>query len=107
LALDAPKQGGMALHQLSGAVDAGRNDAGGGVILEALAKRAALASIEGEHRGVRRETRKRAVDHGPRYAGRRGFARHGGQENIEIAAARRRPGLRREKQGAKQDRERS
>ena len=107
LALDAREQGGMALHQPSGAVDAGRNDAGRGVILEALAKRAALAPIEGKHRSVWRQTRKRAVDHRPRYAGGRGFARYGGQESVEVTAARRRPRRRREKQGAKQDGERS
>ena len=46
----------MALHQLFGALDASRDDAGRGVFLETLAERAALAAVEGKHRapsGVR------------------------------------------------------
>ena len=36
LLLDAPEQRGVHLHQFPGAVDAGRDDPGGGVLLEAL-----------------------------------------------------------------------
>src|SRR6202050_1731308 len=87
LALDAREQCGMALHQLSGAVDAGGDDAGRGVFLEALAERAALTPIEGKHRSVLRETGERAVDHCPRNPGGRGFARHRREEAAKIASA--------------------
>src|SRR3979409_478321 len=93
--------------QLPGAIDAGRDDAGGGVVLEALAKGAALAPVEGKHGRVERDTREGAVDHRPRNAGGSGFAPHGGQECVEIASARRRGDRRREKRDAKQDRERA
>ncbi len=46
-------------HQLLDAFDAGGDDAGRGVFLEALAESAALAPIEREHRAIRRETGKR------------------------------------------------
>ena len=73
----------MALHQLFGAFDASRDDAGRGVLLEALAERPALAPVESKHRAIQRETGKCAVEHRPRDAGGRGFARHGGQESVE------------------------
>ena len=94
----------MARHQLPGAIDASRDDAGRGIFLEALAERAALASVEREHPAVLREPRKCAVDHAPRHPRRRGFPRHGGQEGVEVAAALRGAGGRREEQDAKQDR---
>ena len=77
----------MPLHQLLGPLDAGRDDAGGGILLERLAEGAALAAIEGEHRGVGRDAGERLVDHRARDAGARRLASHGGQEAVEIAAA--------------------
>jgi len=90
LALDAREQRRMAMHQLPGAVDAGRHDPGRGVFLEALAERAALTPVEGKHRAVLRETSKRAVGHRPRDSDSRGFARHRHEEGAEIASACRR-----------------
>ena len=77
-------------------------DAGRRVFLKALAERAALAPVAGKHGAIGHETGKRAVEHGPRDADGRGFARHDGQESVKIAAARRGSGVRSEKQGAKQ-----
>ena len=106
VALDAPEEDGVPLHQLSGALDASWDDAGRRVLLEALTERAALAPVEGKHRAVRSESGERAVDHCPRNPGSGGFTRHGGQEGVEIASAPRRAGGQRENQGA-QDRAQS
>jgi hypothetical protein len=66
------------------------DDAGGGIFLETLAERAALAPVEGKHGAVLRETGKRAVDHCPRNPGGGGFARHRREEGAKIASACRR-----------------
>jgi hypothetical protein len=45
-----------ALHQFPGAADAGRDDPGGGVLLEALGvEHASLAAVEGDDGGVGRQ----------------------------------------------------
>jgi len=56
----------VALHQLFGAFDGSRDDAGRCVFLKALAEHAALAPVEGKHGAIGHETGKRAVEHRPR-----------------------------------------
>ena len=88
LALDAREQLGVRRHQPPGAVDAGRDDAGRGVLLEALGmKHAALAAVEGEHGGIGRKPREGLADHGLRDAGRLRVAADRGDEGAEVAAA--------------------
>src|SRR5258708_6958454 len=52
LPLNAREQRRMALQHLLAALDADGGNAGRGVILEAFAKSAALAAVEGEHRRI-------------------------------------------------------
>jgi hypothetical protein len=68
---------------------------------------ATLAPVKGKHCTIQRETGKCAFEYRPRAAGGCGFVRHGGPESVEIATACRGSGVRGEKQGAKQDAERS
>src|SRR5262245_46229836 len=77
----------MGLHQPLGAVDAGRNDARARVFLGALAERAALAAVEGEHGRINSHAGKGLVDHVTRDAGSLRLAPNGGKECLEIAAA--------------------
>ena len=77
----------MPRHQVAGAVDARRDDAGRGVFLEALAEGAALAAVEGEHRGIGREPGEGLVDDLARHVGGLRLAPHLAEEGVEIAAA--------------------
>ena len=57
------EQRGVHLHKLLGAADAGRDDPGGGVFLEALGvEHAALAAVEGKNGGVGRQAGEGLVD---------------------------------------------
>ena len=88
LPLDAPEQRGVHLHQFPGAADAGRDDPGGGVFLEALGvEHAALAAVEGEDGGVGRQAGEGLVDDRARDAPALRVARDRGQERVEVAAA--------------------
>jgi hypothetical protein len=88
LLLDAPEQRGVHLHQFPGAADAGRDDPGGGVFLEALGvEHAALAAVEGEDSGVGREAGEGLVDDRVRDALALRVARDRGQESVEVTAA--------------------
>src|SRR5580704_1220663 len=88
LLLDAPEQGGVHLHQFPGAVDAGRDDPGGGVFLEALGvEHAALAAVEGEDGGVGCQAGEGLVDDAARDALALRVARDRRQESVEVAAA--------------------
>src|ERR1700730_18288693 len=71
-----------------------RSDAGGSIALETLPKGAVLAAVEGQHRRIKRDAGKRAVDHTTRDTLALGVARHGGEEAVEVAAAARRAGRR-------------
>ena len=64
LPLDAGEQRGVRAHQLLGAVDARRNDAGRGVVLEAHGEGAVLAMVEGDHGGVGGDAGKGGLDGG-------------------------------------------
>jgi hypothetical protein len=76
------------LHQFPGAADAGRDDPGGGVFLEALGvEHAALAAVEGEDSGVGRQAGEGLVDDRARDALALRVARDRGQESVEVAAA--------------------
>ena len=88
LLLDAPEQRGVHLYQFPGAADAGRDDPGGGVFLEALGvEHAALAAVEGEDGGVGRQAGEGLVEDRARDALALRIARDRGQESVEVAAA--------------------
>ena len=77
----------MRLHQPLGARDADGDNARTRVFLEALAERAALAAVEGQHGGIDRDTGESLVDDAARNAGCLRLAPHGGKEGLEIAVA--------------------
>src|SRR5262249_58035026 len=80
--------GGVDLHQFPGAVHAGRDDPGRGVLLEAFGvEHAALAAVEGEDGGVGRQAGEGLVDDRARDAPALRVARDRGQESVEFAAA--------------------
>src|SRR5262249_15456411 len=95
------------LHERPCPLEARRGHAGCRVFLKTLAEGAALAPVERKHRAIERDAGERAVDHVARDAGGRGFARHGGQERVEIATALRRSGRRCEQQTPENDGDRS
>jgi hypothetical protein len=68
-------------------VDAPGADAGGDILLERFIEGAALAPVEGQHRRILRDARKRLADHRLRDAGRCRLLRHRRHEGVEIAAA--------------------
>ena len=82
--LDARHERGVALHQLSGAIDARGNDAGRGVFLEAFAESAALAAVEIEHRGIARHAGKGLVGHRSSHHDRLRSASYGGREWVRM-----------------------
>src|SRR6266567_1829828 len=90
LPLNAREQRRMALQHLLAALDADGGNAGRGVILEAFAKSAALAAVEGEHRRIESDAGERVVDDGTRDAGGGGLARNLSDEGAEVPAALRR-----------------
>jgi hypothetical protein len=75
------------LHHLLAALDAVGADAGGDVLLEALAEGAALAAVERQHRGVGGDAGERGRDHLAGDALGLRVARHRGEEGVEVAAA--------------------
>ena len=104
LLLDAREQLRVFLHQPFGALDARRDDAGGGVFLEALGmEHAALTPVEGQHGLILRHAGKGLGDDIARNAGGGRVARHGGHEAVEIAPALRRAGGRGEQERGEQD----
>ena len=106
LPLDAGEQLGVRRHQLPGAVDAGRDDAGRGVFLEALGvEHALLAAVEGQHVLVDGEAGEGLADDLARHAGGLRLAAHRGQEGVEIAAALRGERGRGESEGDGEDEE--
>ena len=88
----------MTHEQLLALGDAAGGDARCGIFLEGLAKGAALAAVEVQHRGIGRDAGECLVDHGARDAVGGGLARHRRDEGVEVAAALGRPRGQREQQ---------
>ena len=84
------EQHGVALHQDFGALNAGLSDTSGGVALETLPESAVLAAVECEHRRIKRDAGKCAVDHAARDPLALRITRDGREEAIEVASAWRR-----------------
>ena len=69
LLLDTPEQRAVTLQHLPAHVDAAGADAGRDILLKSLAKRAALAAVKGQHRGILGDAGEGLVDHRLRDAG--------------------------------------
>jgi hypothetical protein len=87
LLLDAPEQRAVTLQHLPAHVDAAGPDPGRDILLESFPERAALAAVEGEHRGILGDAGKGLVDHRLRNASGLRFRRHALHEGVEVAAA--------------------
>src|SRR5262249_46122614 len=86
--VDAREQRGMYLHQFPGSADAGRDDPGGGVFLEALCvEHAALAAVEGENGRIGRQASEGLLDDRARDALALRVARARSYESVEVSAA--------------------